>query len=212
LHVLPRQHPPKQCRPCALRFGSRDARFIAGCFRRGFTPPHHTPPRRSGHLMPSVRHRSAVETLLLVRPFALRLLRPLLTSRSVSPRQPFGRKAGSPRVRAHSLTAHPPDLHHLSLGHESFAVFCPLALLRRCLLSGSCPSGRSFAPRFLPTVGHPSAVALHFARRDQLAVGLTPTRVRPCRAHEKMPPATDVAGGISRQLAPNVRAGIRNPP
>ncbi|WP_207914837.1 hypothetical protein, partial [Neorhizobium sp. S3-V5DH] len=31
----------------------------------------------------------------------------------------------------------------------------------------------------------PSAVALHFARHDQLTVGLPPTRMRPCWAHNR---------------------------
>lgn len=44
---------------------------------------------------------------------------------------------------------------------------------------------RSFAPRFLPTLGHPHAVALRFVRCDQLTGGLSPPRVRPCRAHAK---------------------------
>lgn len=41
----------------------------------------------------------------------------------------------------------------------------------------------SFAPRFLPTLGRPHAVALHFVRCDQLTAGLAPARVRPCWAH-----------------------------
>ena len=44
-------------------------------------------------------------------------------------RRPFRRKARSPRVRTEAFTAPPPDLHRLSLGRESFAVICPLALL-----------------------------------------------------------------------------------
>ncbi len=105
--------------------------------------------------MPSVRHRSADETLLLVRPFASRLLRPLLTSHSVSPRRPFSRKAGSPRVRTHSFTAHPPDLRHLSLGHKSFAVFCPLALL---------------GGAFYPVLVHQVAVSLHASSPRSVAL------------------------------------------
>lgn len=54
---------------------------------------------------------------------------------------------------------------------------------RHRLLSGSCPSARSFDPRFLPTVGHPSAVALLFTRCDQRTTGLPPARMRPCWAH-----------------------------
>ena len=41
-----------------------------------------------------------------------------------------------------------------------------------------------YAPRFLPTLGHPRAVALDFARCDQLATGLAPVGVRPCWAHQ----------------------------
>ena len=66
--------------------------------------------------------------LLTVRPFAPPLLRSLLTSRSVSPRRPFSRKARSPQVRTQSFPARPPDLRRLELDHESFAVTCPLAL------------------------------------------------------------------------------------
>ncbi|NMG43743.1 hypothetical protein GPA22_08365, partial [Aromatoleum toluvorans] len=43
----------------------------------------------------------------------------------------------------------------------------------------------TYAPRFLPTLGRPRAVALHFVRCDQLTVGLAPTGVRPCWAHKK---------------------------
>ena len=42
-----------------------------------------------------------------------------------------------------------------------------------------------YAPRFLPTLGRPHAVALHFAHCDQLAAGLAPAGVRPCWAHKK---------------------------
>lgn len=40
-----------------------------------------------------------------------------------------------------------------------------------------------YAPRFLPTLGYPRAVALHFVRCDQLTAGLAPAGVRPCWAH-----------------------------
>jgi tetratricopeptide (TPR) repeat protein len=56
---------------------------------------------------------------------------------------------------------------------------------RHRLLSGSCSSARNFAPRFLPTLGRPHAVALHFTHCDQLVTGLAPVRVRPCWAHNK---------------------------
>ena len=68
-------------------------------------------------------------TLLLVRPFALRLLWPLLTSCSGFHRRPFRHKARSPQVRTRSFTAQPPDLRRLILDHNSFAVSCLLALI-----------------------------------------------------------------------------------
>jgi len=39
------------------------------------------------------------------------------------------------------------------------------------------------ASHLLPTLGRPNAVALHFARCEQLAARLAPTGVRPCREH-----------------------------
>ena len=56
---------------------------------------------------------------------------------------------------------------------------------RHRLGSGSCTSARSFATRFLPTVGRPSAVAVRFDRDDLLSTGLAPARQRPCWAHQK---------------------------
>ena len=55
------------------------------------------------------------------------------------------------------------------------------------LVSGSCTSARGFDSRFLPTLGRPHAVALHFVRCGQLTAGLSPTRLRPCWAHIKKP-------------------------
>ena len=55
-------------------------------------------------------------TLLLVWPFALQLLWPLLTSRSgFFFRHPFRHKARSPQVRTHSFSAQPPDIRHFAL-------------------------------------------------------------------------------------------------
>ncbi|CCM77960.1 hypothetical protein BN77_0933 [Rhizobium mesoamericanum STM3625] len=55
-----------------------------------------------------------------------------------------------------------------------------------------------FDPRFLlPAVGRPSAVALHFARCDQLTVGLPPTRMRLGWAHKKSGLARFSASGLA---------------
>src|SRR5450759_3511465 len=59
---------------------------------------------------------------------------------------------------------------------------CP-ARLR--LLSGSCSSARSFAPRFLHAGLTERRSAARFARCDQLAGGLPPPSRCPCWAHTK---------------------------
>ena len=60
---------------------------------------------------------------------SLRLLWPLLTSRSSLRRRPFRHEARSPQVRTQSFPAQPPNLRRLILDHKSFAVACPLALI-----------------------------------------------------------------------------------
>lgn len=74
------------------------------------------------------------------------------------------------------------------LDHKSFAVSCPLALLGSAFYPVLIHRLADYAPRFLPTLGHPHAVALHFVRCDQLTAGLAPTGVRPCWAHKKRQP------------------------
>ena len=73
----------------------------------------------------------------------------------------------------------------LRLDHESFAVAGPLALLSSALYPILVHRLAAYAPRFLPTIGHPLAVALRFVRGDQLTAGLTPAGVRPCWAHQQ---------------------------
>ena len=72
----------------------------------------------------------------------------------------------------------------LRLDHESFAISCPLALLGSAFYPILVHRLADYDPRFLPTLGHPHAVALHFVRRDQLTAGLAPAGVRPCWAHQ----------------------------
>ncbi len=116
---------------------------------------------------------------------AQRTLRPLLTPHSGGCRRAFTHEARSPQVRTHSFSAQPPDLRHLTFDHKSFAVSCQLALVGTASYPILVHRLADYAPRFLPTVGHPSAVALRFARCGQLAEGLAPSRVRPCWAHKK---------------------------
>ncbi len=114
-----------------------------------------------------------------------RLLRPLLTSRSGSAPSPFqaqGEISPGKNALLHRTTAAftPPRLDH-----ESFAVSCPLALLGSAFYAVLVHRLAIYAPRFLPTLGRPHAVALHFICRDQLMAGLAPAGVRPCWAHQK---------------------------
>jgi hypothetical protein len=57
-----------------------------------------------------------------------------------------GAKRDLPQVRAHSFAAQPPDLRRLTFDHESFAVYCPLALV------GSA---------FYPVLVHRLAASIH---------------------------------------------------
>src|SRR6266700_7118648 len=116
-----------------------------------------------------------------------KLIRPRLTSRSGSTPSPFqaqGEISPGKNALLHCTTVGftPPRL-----GHKSFAISGSLALPGNAFYPLDCSSARSFAPRFLPTFGHPHAVALHFVRCDLLTTGLTPVRVRPCWAHQKRP-------------------------
>ena len=111
------------------------------------------------------------------------LLRPLLTSRSVFRRRPFGREARPPQVKAAVLRHATGRFTAPSFGHESFAARCPLALVVTAshLLSVRRPV-TSF-PASFPRLGHPAAVAVPFVRCGQLTVGLSPPGQRPCWAH-----------------------------
>lgn len=118
----------------------------------------------------------------------IRLLQPLLTSRSGSTPSPFqaqGEISPGKNAFLHRTTAGstPPPL-----GHESFAVHGPLALVGTASYPVLVHRHAVYAPRFLPTLGHPHAVALHFTRCDQLVAGLPPAGMRPCRAHHRKTP------------------------
>ena len=113
----------------------------------------------------------------------LGLLRPLLTSRSGSTPSPFqaqGEISPGKNALLHCTTAGstPPRLDH-----KGFAVSGPLALLGSAFYPVLVHRLAIYAPRFLPTLGRPHAVALHFVRCDQLTAGLAPAGVRPCWAH-----------------------------
>jgi serine/threonine-protein kinase PpkA len=60
---------------------------------------------------------------------------------------------------------------------------CPLALFGNAFYAVLVHRLAIYAPRFLPTLGRPHAVALRFTCCDQLVAGLAPAGLRPCWAH-----------------------------
>ena len=143
----------------------------------GLLPRHHGPwalPARAARPLPTPRRRSAAKRVrprFHCRQTMARSRR--LTQRTRSVR--VFRTRRRPRLTA--FTAHPPNLPprpgwlwtSRSLARSSGRVG---------LVSGSCPSGRGFAPRFLQT-----------PPRDFAAIGLdrglTPPSCQSCAAHKK---------------------------
>ena len=132
------------------------------------------------------RQASCLVTALLVRPVVRspRLLRPLLTSRSASSASGLHPQDEISSVK--NAFFHRTTVASMSprLDHKSFENICPLELLGAGSYAPRVPRLPVCAPRFLPTLGLPHAVALHFARCGQLAGGLAPPGLRPCCAHK----------------------------
>jgi hypothetical protein len=110
------------------------------------------------------------------------LLWPLLTSRSACA-WPFQAQSeispGKNTTLAH-ITAGSTLSGFRTIGASRFLARSPP---RPGLVSGSCSSARGFATRFLPTLGHPCAVAVRFDRDGLLSAGLAPAGLRPCWTH-----------------------------
>ena len=129
------------------------------------------------------------------------------------PASPFQAQGEISPGKVRTPSPHNRRIYTTSPWSRELRGYWPARPARQCLVSGSCYSphpwgsplrgqpaavqNRSrrfcrrlavYAPRFLPTVGHPSAVALHFTRRDQLVAGLSPAGVRPCWAHQRKRP------------------------
>src|SRR4051794_38802772 len=80
----------------------------------------------------------------------------------------------SPGVSSIAFGAQPPDLRFAPLMDMDFAIRCPLVRRLR-LVSGSCPSARPFASRFLQTRLAAIALALHSPFTSiRLGRGLSP--------------------------------------
>src|SRR5690606_18936845 len=135
------------------------------------------------------------------------LLRPLLTSRSGSAPSPFQTQSEISPGKNALLRCTTAGSTPLRLDHESFAVHSPFALLGSAFYPILVHRLAAYAPRFLPTLGRPYAVALHFIRCDQLMAGLAPAGVRPCWAHNKKP----LQSRICRGWMHGGQRGIRTP-
>ncbi len=73
---------------------------------------------------------------------------------------------------------------HVPLWMEDLVVACPLVPNVPHLISGSCSSPRTFAPRFLPTPPRGDALALRLSFASTwLDRGLAPPSVETCPAH-----------------------------
>jgi len=150
LQVLSRQDCRQQSQPRPRRFVTRAAGFVASRIRQGFTLAVPGPPRSRGLLTHGRPHRHGVGYSSSFGPSftgnTRSLLGPRLTSRSGSTPSPFqaqGEISPGKNALLHCTTA---GFTPLPLGHESFAVIGPLALV------GSASS---------PVLVHRYAVAIH---------------------------------------------------
>ena len=99
-----------------------------------------------------------------------------------------------------------PDIDHSPL--QSFACSPCMATpcLRFLFIEARCSLHVSF-PRSVTLTQLPFTVALHFAHGDQIAAGLAPAGVCPCRAHKKRGTEVPLFKGRSGPKA--VHTGIR---
>ena len=102
----------------------------------------------------------------------------------------------SPKVSLTAFDARPPNLRFAPLMDTDFAVRCRLVRRLR-LISGSCPSARASAPRFLQTPPRDDALALHAPFASiRLGRGLAPPNDQTCLAHN-----ANAARSLGRRFA-----------
>jgi hypothetical protein len=159
----------------------RATAFVAHGFTRGFTACVPRSPRLRGHLTPGVLRRHVAEQCLSLGSSPLAPVSstyPVTTTAPADASLRFdtvalsGMRRGLPGKHAllHRTTAAPTPLR---LGHKSFTVFGPLALPGSAFYAVLVHRLAIYAPRFLPTLGRPRAVALHSIRCDQLMATYT---------------------------------------
>ena len=87
---------------------------------------------------------------------------PRVNSRQVFVSSSLARRAMQifPEYSPTAFIAHPPDLQDLVLDGYGLRGLPARSSDHVCLVSDFCSSGRDFAPRFLQTVPHGSALAL----------------------------------------------------
>jgi hypothetical protein len=106
-------------------------------------------------------------------------------------------------------------IKHAPLWMEGFAVACQLAPSVPHLVSGACPSPRTFVPRFLQTLPRENALALplSFGSTHTWTGGLSPPSMTACTAHTPklsggphvQTPAQEKACAVGRPLQCRVR-------
>ena len=103
--------------------------------------------------------------------------------------------AQTSRGKTNSLPHPPPNLRSAFLVDMDFVVDRPLVRRSR-LISGSCSSVHTFAPRFLQTPPRDDALALRYPfTSTRLGRGLSPPSCRPCPAHD---PSTRPSEGLAQ--------------
>ena len=115
------------------------------------------------------------------------LLRPLLTSRSTTPRSdgasPLQAQGEISPGKIHRLPCTSAGFTVRSFGRESFAVISPLALHRAARYPVAVRHPAGLAPRCFQHSPHGRCLAVHSGRRDQLPRGLPPPSRWSCWAH-----------------------------
>ena len=104
---------------------------------------------------------------------------------STTRRLPFRNRARSPQVRSIDYPCTSAGSTKRFLGRESFAVTCPLALIRPASHPVSVRRSTGLATRFFQHSPHGRRLAVHSGRRDQLPRGLPPPSRCSCWAHNE---------------------------
>jgi hypothetical protein len=165
----PPQPPPQRASSQFIPDAGRTAQHLAGCYlaapRQARTPGHRSGPRLTRVAAWPIRCPAFRPWGASLASPAAGLLCPLLTSArwsgGIAP--PSVLHEDTPQISrgklSYLLCIGARFIKHSPLWMEGFAVACQLAPTVPHLVSGSCPSPRTFVPRFLQTPPHGDALA-----------------------------------------------------